>query len=186
MFHFQTEKFSNSNQEICGLCRLFHSYCARALKVLIYSSGISILFHATSRCWTPPLKEKQFEVKLNIIYFGLERYLCKRRARRIPRTNIRWRTQECSQTRMFNISSSWRLQYLSEDDKLYLVVKVSVYLHSSQDIYGPLSQMSHFCQAVGTKHCPYTLYKQQRTYRRRNWHSRAYLIFVTNPTNIFV
>ena len=151
---------------------MFHSYCARALKVPIYSTGIAILFHATSRCWTQPLEEKQFEVKLNIIYFGLERYLCKRRAQRIPRTNIWWRTQECSQTRMFNISSSWRLRCLSEDDKLYLVVKVSFYLHSSQDIYGPLSQMSHFCQAVGTKHCPYTLYKQQRTYRRRNWHSR--------------
>ena len=56
-------------------------------------------FSCTSRCWTPPLEEKQFEVKLNIIYFGFERYLCKRRARRIPRTNIWWRTQECSQTR---------------------------------------------------------------------------------------
>ena len=129
-------------------------------------------FSCTSRCWTPPLEEKQFEVKLNIIYFGFERYLCKRRARRIPRTNIWWRTQECSQTRMFNISSSWRHQCLSEDERFFLVVEVSFYLHSSQDIYGPLSQMSHFCQAVGTKHCPYTLYKQQRTYRRRNWHSR--------------
>ena len=151
---------------------MFHSYCARALKVPIYSTGIAILFHATSRCWTPPLEEKQFEVKLKIIYFGLERYLCKRRARRIPRTNIRWRTQECSQTRMFNIYSSWGLQCLSEEDRFFLVVKFSFNLHSSQDIYGPLSQMSHFCQAVGTKHCPYTLYKQQRTYRRRNWHSR--------------
>ena len=53
--------------------------------------------------------------------------------------------------------------YLKMINYTKLVVEVSFYLHSSQDIYGPLSQMSHFCQAVGTKHCPYTLYKQQRT-----------------------